>query len=144
MSTAEQRSHAARVGAHALWSQTPDDQRGARTEAARRTFRESFEDEIDPRHELPEAERVRRGEALFQAHMSRMRLNSIKTKRRRAEVRRLSDDDQARIRTASNRSKRAVIASELGISRETAEHIRREARAKQKAAKAERAAMASL
>ena len=52
-------------------------------EAARRAFFERFVDQVDPRRELPEEERLQRAKAAQRAHMIDMALKSIKARQRK-------------------------------------------------------------
>jgi hypothetical protein len=45
----------------------------------------SFERQVDPNGELPEAERLKRAEAAKKAHFSRMALKSAKARRRKRD-----------------------------------------------------------
>ncbi|HEX2574716.1 MAG TPA: hypothetical protein VHK88_00110 [Aquihabitans sp.] len=78
MSEAELKLRAS-IAAHESWARTPD--RTARTDAARRTYRESFEDVVDPDGTLDPAERSRRAEHAYKAHMQRLALKSAKARR---------------------------------------------------------------
>src|SRR3712207_5813116 len=60
----------ARIAAAERWARTPD--RVAATEPARRGLRARFEREADPEGVLDVAERSRRADALFTAHMLRL------------------------------------------------------------------------
>lgn len=53
------------------------------TAKARASFLASFEALVDPRHELPVAERLRRAEAARKAHFVRLALLSVKARRGR-------------------------------------------------------------
>lgn len=76
-----QRSLLARSGAYAQHAK--HDVRDT-TRAARDAFLRRFENEVDPRRELPEAERTRRALAARKAHMSRLALRSAKARARRS------------------------------------------------------------
>lgn len=82
MTDAERKLRAS-IAAHESWSRTDD--RVGRTETARRTYRQSFEDVVDPDHKLDQAERSRRGEHAYKAHMQRLALKSAKARRLRAQ-----------------------------------------------------------
>jgi hypothetical protein len=73
----------ARIAAAERWARTLD--RVAATEPARRGLRARFEREADPEGVLHPAERARRADALFTAHMLRLARASARV---RAEVRR--------------------------------------------------------
>lgn len=60
----------ARIAAAERWARTAD--RVAATEPARRGLRARFEREVDPDGVLTIAERARRADALFAAHMLRL------------------------------------------------------------------------
>ena len=69
-----------RIGAYALHAQrNPQDT----TAAARKRFLERFEEEVDPNHQLPRAERQRRAMAARKAYFTRLALRSAKARRRR-------------------------------------------------------------
>lgn len=90
-----ERTQIGRIGANISWSKTSD--RSARTAPARAAARaalfDRFEREIDPTGTMPELERLQRAEALRKAHFQRMALNSARSRRRRAEARRLAIAD---------------------------------------------------
>ena len=69
----------ARIAAAERWARTPD--RVAATEPARRGLRARFEREADPEGILDVAERARRADALFAAHMLRLARASAKARR---------------------------------------------------------------
>ncbi len=81
LSPAERKLRAS-VAAHESWARTVDPT--ARTERARSTYRQSFEDLVDPEHTLDPAERARRGEHAYKAHMQRLALKSARARRARA------------------------------------------------------------
>jgi hypothetical protein len=68
-----------RLGAHAKWART-DPVQG--TAAARAKFLQRFLDEVDPKRELPEAERLRRAEHAKSAYFLGLALKSAKARRR--------------------------------------------------------------
>jgi hypothetical protein len=53
----------------------------ARTQRGRDTFRESFQDVVDPEHELDPVERAKAGENAYREHMARLAFNSAKARR---------------------------------------------------------------
>jgi hypothetical protein len=57
------------------------------TAAARRTFLDSFERQVDPDGLLPPAERARRAEAARRAHMTALSLKAAQARRRAKENR---------------------------------------------------------
>ena len=71
----------ARIAAAERWARTPD--RVAATEPARRGLRARFEREADPEGLLDVAERSRRADALFTAHMLRLARASATARRNR-------------------------------------------------------------
>jgi hypothetical protein len=71
----------ARIAAAERWARTPD--RAAATEPARRGLRARFEREADPEGVLDVAERNRRANALFTAHMLRLARASATARRSR-------------------------------------------------------------
>jgi hypothetical protein len=93
--TDSERKLRASIAAHTSWANTPD--RAARTENARRAQRESFERKVDPDHKLSPAERTRRAEHAYKAHMARLALASAKARRAKAERRsgEVSSEDAA-------------------------------------------------
>ncbi len=60
------------------------------TARARQVFQESFEDQVDPRRELPERERLRRAEAARKAHYARLAYRAAKAKAAKREKTRAS------------------------------------------------------
>jgi hypothetical protein len=70
----------ARIAAVERWARTAD--RRAATEPARRGLRERFEREADPEGVLDVADRARRADALFTAHMLRLSRASARSRRR--------------------------------------------------------------
>lgn len=71
----------ARIAAAERWARTAD--RVAATEPARRGLRARFEREADPEGVLDVAERARRADALFTAHMLRLARASAQARRNR-------------------------------------------------------------
>lgn len=57
------------------------------TAKARTAFEASFEAQVDPNRELPEAERKRRARAAYRAHMRRLAIKAVKARRTKAEAR---------------------------------------------------------
>lgn len=70
----------ARIAAAERWARTVD--RRAATEPARRGLRERFEREADSEGVLDVADRARRADALFTAHMLRLARASARSRRR--------------------------------------------------------------
>lgn len=70
----------ARIAAAERWSRTAD--RAEATEPARRGLRERFEREADPDGVLNVADRARRADALFTAHMLRLSRASARSRRK--------------------------------------------------------------
>lgn len=83
--TATGRSLRARLAVHASWARTTD--RSARTAPARKAAMDRFEREVDPDGALDPAERARRAHHAMHAHMTRMALRSVETRRRRTSKR---------------------------------------------------------
>ncbi len=81
MSSAERKLRAS-TAAHESWARTEN--ATARTERARTTFRQSFEDLVDPERKLDPATRARRAEHAYKAHMQRLALKSAKARRLRS------------------------------------------------------------
>jgi hypothetical protein len=79
--TPAERSLWARIGAHSLHAKYES---SALTQKARASFLATFEEQVDPLHELSEAERLRRAQHARQAHMARLALKSAQARRRRA------------------------------------------------------------
>lgn len=96
---ASDRSMRGRLGAHAMHSR--HDARET-TAAARRSFLDRFEDEVDPGRVLPEAERRRRAEHAKRAYFTRLALKSAQARRAR-----VADEGSERKRRASGGSRRA-------------------------------------
>lgn len=78
--TPEQRVLRARLAAHTLHAKVDSREH---TAPARRAFMARFEDEVDPDHVLPEAERRRRAEHARKAYFTRLALKSTQARRRR-------------------------------------------------------------
>jgi len=76
--TPEMRSVAARIGAYSRWATCED--RSAALAPARKAFNDKWMRLADPKGELSESERVRRGDALKRAHFQRMALASAKSR----------------------------------------------------------------
>ena len=79
--TREQRTLRARVAAHARWSKEDPAANAARGQAG---LLARFEREVDPDGSLPPAERERRAQSAYRAHMGRLALASSKARARRA------------------------------------------------------------
>lgn len=77
----EELSLRGRLAAHVLHSKYDGKQL---TDKARRTFRESFQKKVGPEGKLPEAERQRRAEHAYQAHMAQVALASVRARRKKA------------------------------------------------------------
>src|SRR3954453_13803593 len=75
-----------KVAAHSSWAKCEDPT--ARTAPARAASYARYLDEVDPHHELSDAERERRAEHLHRAPMSRLALRSVESRRRAPEARR--------------------------------------------------------
>lgn len=76
------RSLRGRIGAYRLHA-THDPRET--TSAARATFLAKFLDEVDPNHELPEAERTRRAMFARKAHFARLALKSAQARAKKAK-----------------------------------------------------------
>lgn len=74
----------ARTAAHTSWANTAD--RSARTAPGRAGLMKRFEQQVDPDHQLSEADRVRRAESLYKAHFARLALKSVQARRRVKEA----------------------------------------------------------
>ena len=83
-STASMRSLRGRLGAYSLHAK--HDPRKT-TAKARKTFLDSFLDQVDPDRALPERERLRRAESARKAHFTRLAYLSAKARRGRARQR---------------------------------------------------------
>lgn len=79
MLSPELRTLRARIGAFSLHA-THDPR--LTTVKARATFNAKFEDVVDPEHQLPEPERLRRAEAARKAHYAKMALASAIARRK--------------------------------------------------------------
>ena len=88
--TSSLRTLRARIAAFSLHAQR--DPRET-TKKAREVFLASFEDQVDPLHELPAVERQRRAEAARKAHFTRLSLASAKARRQRAAQGHQADAD---------------------------------------------------
>lgn len=73
-----ERTLRAKLAAHTRWA-TEDPVAG--TEKARRAFRDSFENKVDPDGVLHPAERARRAEQARKAHYTRLALKSARARR---------------------------------------------------------------
>lgn len=80
--TPEQRSLRAKAAADASWANTSDP--AARTEPARQAALARFEQQVDPKGELPEDERKRRAES---ARRSYFRFLALRSARKRGSGR---------------------------------------------------------
>ncbi len=76
--TPAERSLQARLAAHSLHASV--DSRD-HTEPARRAFMARFEEQVDPDHTLPEAERRRRAEQAKKAYFTRLAMKSAQARR---------------------------------------------------------------
>ncbi len=85
-----ERKLVAQQAAHTSWANTPDPT--ARTERARRSFRQSFEAVVDPDGILEPAERTRRAEHAYKAHMASLALKSAKARRLAREAKAAPQD----------------------------------------------------
>jgi hypothetical protein len=75
--SAEWRSQRAKLGAHSMHAANDSREVSA---PARAAFRRKFEDQVDPERVLTPAERVRRANHAFKAHMTRLSLKSAKVR----------------------------------------------------------------
>ena len=78
--TPSERSLRARLASFASWANTSDP--ASRTAPARAAADRRFEDQVDPDHVLPEAERLRRAEAARKAYFTGLAFKSAKARRR--------------------------------------------------------------
>lgn len=78
--TPEQRVLRAKLAAHTLHAEVDSREH---TAPARRAFMARFEDEVDPDHVLPEAERRRRAEHARKAYFTRLALKSTQARQQR-------------------------------------------------------------
>lgn len=76
-----ERTLRARLAAQTKWAHADG---VAGTQAARDTFRASFEIAVDPDRKLPPTERARRAESARKAHFTRLALKSAQARRKRA------------------------------------------------------------
>jgi hypothetical protein len=79
--TPEQRTLRARIAAAARWAGEDPAANAARGQAG---LINRFRREVDPDGTLPEAERERRAQSAYRAHMSRLALASSKARARKA------------------------------------------------------------
>jgi len=79
--TAGERTLRARIAAHAKWSAADP---VAGTAKARAAFLERFIDQVDPRRDLPESERLRRAESKRSEYFARLAFASAKARRARS------------------------------------------------------------
>jgi hypothetical protein len=79
--TPEERKLRAKIASNASWKGTKN--RTARTQAGRDAFRESFQDVVDPNHELDPVTRAKAGEAAYREHMARMAFEREKRRRKK-------------------------------------------------------------
>lgn len=79
--TSSERTLRSQIAAHESWANTAD--RPARTAKARAKFDERFDDEVDPKRELPPAERAKRAEHARKAYFARLALKSAQARRNR-------------------------------------------------------------
>lgn len=91
----EERALVARIAAAERWGRTQD--RAAATAPARAGLRAKFLREADPDGTLPEAERERRADHLFTAHMLRMSLASKAARRRARQLVELAEGAEAEL-----------------------------------------------
>lgn len=70
----------ARLAAHKSWANTHDPTE--RTAAGRAAFDLRFQEEVDPDHVLPEAERLRRAEHARKAYFTALALKSAQARRK--------------------------------------------------------------
>ena len=75
--TKSQRQQRSRIGGYTL-AATHDPKQY--TQAARQGFMRRFLDEVDPKRELPEAERERRATAALKAYMGKLALKSARAR----------------------------------------------------------------
>jgi hypothetical protein len=69
----------ARLAAHQSWANTQN--RTTRTEPARNAFFAKFEDQVDPDHELTQAERTKRAANARKAYFTGLALKSVQARR---------------------------------------------------------------
>ena len=79
--TPEQRSLRARIAANTRWSREDPTENAIR---GQKGLRARFLREVDPDNTLTKAERLRRADAAYRAHMSRLAFASSKARRRAA------------------------------------------------------------
>jgi hypothetical protein len=91
-SNSSERQLVARLAAHESWAHTKN--RTTRTAPAREAFLAKFEDQVDPRRELPPAERAKRAANARKAHFTRLALKSAQS-RRGASTRRQAYEELA-------------------------------------------------
>lgn len=79
--TPEQRKLRSQIAAHARWAAEDPAENAARGQAG---LKDKFLREVDPAGVLPEAERQRRAQSAYKAHMGRLALASSKARKARA------------------------------------------------------------
>lgn len=94
--TPDERSLVARIASAERWGRTPD--RSAATEPARRGLREKFAREVDALGSFPPAERERRIDDLYRAHMLRMSLAAKSARRKAREASQVADAAEREMR----------------------------------------------
>jgi hypothetical protein len=79
--TPAQRRLAAQLAAHTSWAKTED--RTKRTAPGTKAFMDRFERQVDPKGELPPAERAKRAESARKAYFAGLALRSSQARARR-------------------------------------------------------------
>jgi len=92
-SSPTERSMNASAAANVRWAFTSD--RNAATASARKAFNDSFEKQVDPAGELSPDERALRAAMLRRAHMKRLALRSVKSRRAAAGARQGAEASRA-------------------------------------------------
>lgn len=80
--TAQQRSHRARIAAHASWAKTSD--RTARTSRGTKAFLERFERQVDPQGNLPVEIRQQMAKHARTAYMLQLAQRSAQARRQKS------------------------------------------------------------
>lgn len=85
-SDATERKLIASLAVNTRWARTPD--REAAMEPLRRGMREKFEREVDPDKKLSPAVRAKLAKNAYDAHMKRLALLSVQSRKRAAKAKR--------------------------------------------------------
>ena len=79
--TPAERSLRASIAAHTRWSRTPEAERRRQGDRGHAALLAKFADEVDPQHLLRPDERHQMAQNAMTAHMKRLALKSVKSRR---------------------------------------------------------------